>query len=549
MWTARTLALALAAASLPGVAAEAADRVIAHSGMAAPDQPPGTVVTALGPTSDQLLAPVVNRRGGILLFAQLSEPGGGPGLRSSALLLDGDVLSLVAAEDQQIPDLAGGDATVVAVDPRVLLDDGGRAALFALVDVPDEGLREGVWATDAAGDLRLVVREGQVLPQNDPVSPVFGWEFSDLTADDVYFGGGRTGFLATAADPADPFDTVAGIWSERPTVWPRELRVVARDGADTDFSGTSPSAVNGRGETVFRANVPGGQSIWSESGGVLAQVAQVGSDAGGDVTFSSFGEPDMNDNGNTAWRASFSDHPDGAANGLWKQMPLTAGVIVVEGIVAPGMPDVNGDGVPDYVFGSFANDRFRPLVNRDGHVAFLAQVRTPDFSDQLTGIWTDRNGGLDLLEAVALEGDHPPGLPPDAVFTTFDRYSLVINSHGEIAFKAGWERPGTTTAWGIWAERDGALELVASAVLSGADGGDLIQLPGGATFEAELLFFAGGSGNQDGRPSGFSDTGDVVYRAAEVGGAGLEAIVVDRWDLFTDGFESGDVTRWSAAVP
>jgi len=523
----------------------AGGRVIAYTGMDAPGQPPGTVVNGLGSLADHVRGPVINSSGEILLFAELSEPGLSTGLRSSVLRHDGDLLSLIAAEDQQAPDLPGSSSTLVVISPRIVLDDAGRGCFFATVDVAGDTYRDGLWATDASGDLRLVVREGQTLPQSDPVSPVFGWQFSDLTDGSWFFGGGRAGFWATAADPAAPSSTVDGLWSERPAVWPRELRVVARGGADTDFGGVNPSGVNSHGETIFRANVPDGPSIWSEAGGVLTQVAQAGSGAGGDVTFTSFGEPDMNDVGNSAWRASFSDHPSGAASGIWKQMPLTAGVVAVEGMVAPGLPDLNGDGVSDYVFGLFGN--VRALISRDGPVAFLASAHTLDFSDQLRGVWTDRNGGLDQLELVALVGDRPPGLPPGAEFVSFDRESLVINANGDIAFKAQWQSPDASQAWGIWAEQGRKLTLVAKAVLSGADTGDIVVLPDGTQFETRFVYLAGATGNEDGRPSGFSDNGDLVYRAAE--SSGDSAILVVDLGLFVDGFESGDTGAWSGVEP
>jgi hypothetical protein len=48
--------------------------------------------------------------------------------------------------------------------------------------------------------------------------------------------------------------------------------------------------------------------------------------------------------------------------------------------------------------------------------------------------------------------------------------------------------------------------------------GDTVRLPDGSTVTIQALQFAGGSGNEDGRPSGFSDNGQIVYRIIDSGG-------------------------------
>jgi len=534
-------------------------RVPAFVGMAVPGMPDRTFTSLGGATI--LAPPAVNAAGEVAFWAQISDPGVSFGSTETIWSTTGGSLSLVAIEGEPAP----GGGVFVTLAQAILIDDAGSVAFGALVDADGDlgtntDLRLGVYVLEGE-ELRQVMREGQTIPQPDPVSPVFGFQFSSLGAfanflapfsgDPYLFAGGRAAVSAQASPaPGDPasIGTVTGIWSEQPATLSRALTLLARSGPDTNFSGLSlggdPDGINGLGWAIFDAMVtipdpdrpPGSDleiivpSIWSENGGSLTQVVQaLGRDPG---DFTGFGaRPDINDAGNAAFEAGFLD-PDGLqSSGIFKQVGGgTAGLVVAAETVAPGTSDLSGDGTPDFLFSSFGN----PLLSDADSVVFLATATTPDQSQSVRAIWTDRAGGLLQLVPVAFVGDPAPGLPAGTVYTAFPDFgenaNFAVNAAGDVAFFAEFEAPDGTQGTGIWAEREGELRLVVQAVLSAPPGAlvqpDVLPLPDGGSLVAELLNFVGGSGNSDGRMSGFSDTGEVAFRAIQSSGPGGSAIFV-----------------------
>jgi len=513
-------------------------RVVAFEGGPVPGMPDRVFTGGFSP-------PVINARGDIAFATDLSAPNSQFGNTGSIWFTEEGLLLPLAIEGDPTPEANGSGRTYASMGERVLIDDAGHVAFGSSIEGGGGANGLGLFAQGPDG-LRTVVREGEALPQDDPVSPVFGHRFDDLgfptnfaspySGHEYLFAGGRAAFSAEADtdDPDSTVDRVRGYWSERPNLFDRELQVLVRDGEDTDFSNIStfgqPSAISGRGETIFTASasVPddGGagektvQAILSDAGGSVKFIAQTGSEAGGDVSFDRLGgRPSINDAGNAAFRAGFDDLPGDEDSGLFKQTPLQAGILVAEGTVAPGTADTSGDGTPDFVFADFANDSSSPLINKNGNVVFNAVVRRPDGSDPRRGIWTDREGGLLQLELIALVGEQAPGLPEGTVFTSLGaaEEGLVINANDDVAFTAGFEAPDETQGRGIWAERDGELRLVVKRVFVSGDQdlvvSDEIRLPDGEMLEVDGIGFAGGSGNEDGRMSGFSDEGEIVFAA------------------------------------
>lgn len=524
------------AASTPSTALALPSRIIAYTGGPVPGMP-DRVISGFGGTG-LFAPPVLNASGEVAFWSNLSDPGsqfGGTGVIWSTAP---GQLAPVAMEGTSAP--SGG--TYTSFSRRLLLDDAGHVAFGGVVDGTDLAL----FAQGSDG-LRTVVREGQIVPQSDPISPVFGYEFTSLGANfgTVYngnpyvFNGGRVAFGANAASPDDPgsgIGPVTGIWGERPTIFPRELQVIVRDGEDTDFSvstGSQPSAMNGLGETFLHVNTVAPnpdnpdvmvpiQAIVADTYGGFVFVAQTDADAGGDASITSLGNhPGVNDAGNVAFQTRFNDLGGSDDSGIFKQFPGggPAGVVVTEGAVAPGTDDINGDGTPDFVFGDLAaNNGASPLINANGNVAFEATVAHPNNTEAHSVIYTDRDGGLLQLDLVAEQFDEAPGLPQGSIFTSLAPLgpnSIVINDDDAVAFQANFETPGGSEGTGIWVDRDGVLILAAKAVnQTGSDGltGDVFTLPDGTTTTASFLQFAGGSGNQDGRPSGFGDNGEIAFR-------------------------------------
>jgi len=525
-------------------------RVVAFEGGPVPGMPDRVFTGGFSP-------PVINEGGDIAFATDLSVPNSQFGNTGSIWFTEEGLLLPLAIEGDPTPEANGSGRTYSNFGERVLIDDAGHVAFGSSIEGGSVSRGLGIF-TQGPDGLRTVVREGETLPQDDPVSPVFGHRFDDLgfptnfasaySGHEYLFAGGRGAFSAEA-DTDDPDSTVGrvrGYWSERPNLFPRELQVLVRDGEDTDFSGIStfgqPSAISGRGETIFTASasMPDDdgtgeeivQAILSDDGGSVKFIAQTGSEAGGDVSFDRLGgRPSVNDAGNAAFRAGFDDLPGDEDSGIFKQTPVQAGIVVAEGAVAPGTEDTNVDGTPDFVFADFANDSNSPLINKSGNLAFNARVTRPDGSDVRPGIWTDREGGLLQLELIALTGEQAPGLPEGTVFTSLGsaEESLVINANDDVAFTAGFEASDGTRGIGIWAERDGELRLVVKRVFDSGDQdlvvSDEIRLPNGEMLEVEGIGFAGGSGNDDGRMSGFSDEGEIVF-AADGNSSTAGAIVV-----------------------
>ncbi len=186
-----------------------------------------------------------------------------------------------------------------------------------------------------------------------------------------------------------------------------------------------------------------------------------------------------------------------------------------------------------------------PLLNNTGQVAFIATLGGPGTNRGTRGAWIERNGTLEL---VTKTGTAAPGLT--TTFTSIDR--LAINDGGQIALttrllngrEAIWSKgddglelvaqsgspaPGTEPGvnfgpfvtnpilnergelafytllagdrgQGVWAERGGSLELIASS------GQPAPGTPEGVTFSKQGFS----------QPA-FNDNGSVAFRAGIVG--------------------------------
>jgi hypothetical protein len=121
--------------------------------------------------------------------------------------------------------------------------------------------------------------------------------------------------------------------------------------------------------------------------------------------------------------------------------------VVLSGQPAPGTPS----GV---VYRDF--NQFYFSLNDAGQVAFLGYLTGPDVGGFNEGIWSEGYGSLAL---VAREGDHPPDT---SEFVRFDSLAFtVLNNSGQVAFWSRVHESFITSGTGIWAQRLGALSLVA----------------------------------------------------------------------------------------
>ncbi len=488
---------------------------------------------------DVYAAPVINAAGDLAFWANLNPIGGGA--TGNAIFFEQNgVITPLAVAGQSIPTMHGATYDSV-LGRRLIIDHAGGVAFNIQFD--HAGGTDQAIMVGGAVPLRTAVYVGQTVPQPDPQSLVFGWEFSSLGAgvnfinpyngEQFVFNGNQVAFQASITNPDGP-GSLQGIWTERPLGGPPTgLGVVARSGADTDFNPQDTLSISPIGEVMFLSSVsPGDGGTFNAIATYtndISYIAQSGSDAGGDITFTGFsGLPGFNQAGQAAFVAGFSDLPD-SNSGIFKSNDPN-GIIATEGIIANGTPDLSGDGVPDFTFNHFGSGS-APLLNAQGNTVFWARASTPDNSLSHTGLWTDRTGTLTSLQPIALDGDQVPGLAPG---TTFNNIALaninnvVINANDDVAFYAQIRRPDNSLDFGLFAEVDGVLQLIVAT-------GESWTLPGGETRTITEISFLGGSGNQDGRTSGFSDHGEIAFRLQFQGGSnGL--FVVN-----TTGFLAGDL--------
>src|SRR5262249_50319876 len=126
-------------------------------------------------------------------------------------------------------------------------------------------------------------------------------------------------------------------------------------------------------------------------------------------------------------------------------------------------------------------------------------------------IYAERGGSLVVI---ARAGDHAPGTSFGTTFQALDA-SPVINASGRVAFAASLSGPGVTqnaNDRGIWAETDAGLALIART-------GDPYDVTKDDRRTISSLSFIGGSGQQDGRPSGFNDAGQVAFASSFADGS------------------------------
>lgn len=151
---------------------------------------------------------------------------------------------------------------------------------------------------------------------------------------------------------------------------------------------------------------------------------------------------------------------------------------------------------------------FPPMLNDAGKVLFVGRLESGPFVTDY-GIWSDALGSLTLI---AREGDPAPGT--GVAFGDLDpqAYSLAFNNHGHVAFEAGLQGAGVTSAndSGIFTDSPGSLTLVAR------EGSQAGGLPMGVNYadDGSLLTF------------GYGDT-EVLAFATRLSGPGVIQTVND----------------------
>ena len=498
------------------------------------------------------------------------------------------VYRVVALTGQEAPGTNGALFSAGGFQLPVI-DESDRVAFVAGLDsTAPSGTRAGIWS-EGPGSLTLIAREGDTAPQTSNQFTPF---FSDLIINDL----GQVAFRGVLRGEGVSAGNDRGVWSEGKG----DLALVAREGDSAPGTGeiftllTNPLVFNNLGHTAFRANLSGStgtDSVWSESNDLLAPVGRTSLiQPPPDGSFTSFRNPVMDSDSRSCFYASVSGPP--GEHTVQSEGPGSLQAIAQSGASAPGCdlnndsfpygsvdiePDINNDGltafngicalptgvlaalwketkptqtdrasngpgasqnVVELVAMEFDNapdtaESFRnfdsPVISHSGKIAVRAFLYGSATAN--VGYWSDT---FDSLALVTRKGAQAPGYAPGVTFTFVTPTSLIpaMNGDGDLAFIGTVEGPGIdgTNNVGVFAEVGGTLELIVRT-------GQIIEIEPGKEKTVGHLGFITATGNEDGRPSAFNDSGRLTFFARFTDG--IEGILVaDTGDpIFRWGFE------------
>lgn len=364
------------------------------------------------------------------------------------------------------------------------LNDAGEVVFSGTLEQGTGGVTasndRGLWIVDAERRTRLIAREGSPAPGGPP-----GSVFASMSQLPVLNDRGQvafTGFLRLGVGGVTFADS-AGVWGPDGS---SDLTLLAREGneapgepAGAIFDGFNEVGLDGSGRLVIRSVLrvgPGGVTTddrfgsWQLGPGeglqLLVRPNAQAPDLDPGITFRSSSVPAIG-GGAIAFTAFLGFVGFLDDTGIWVSDSGASPVLAFrEGEPAPGLPTETLSG-----FGF-------PILNREGRMAFSAQLRDGFGSSSGVGLWTPIEGGGHRL--LARTGMEAVGAPPGAVFGNRSIFP-ALNGAGRVAFRGGLERGvgGTTNLndSGIWVEGpDGNLELVA------LEGTQAPGLPPGAMF-------------------------------------------------------------------
>ena len=493
------LAGALFAIPMPGLSQNL--RIVAATGTPAP-------AAGLGVTINAGFSPVINDAGRVAFNASLAGPNVTNSNRSAIYIETGAGLALVARAGNAAP--GAGSGAVFDSPSSIVINNAGQIAFVATVTgtgVTGDN-NDGTWA-GTAGNLRLVVRESAPAP-GPPAGLVFNTLSTPFTP--LLDGLGKVAFFGDAVSTTNRY---FGYWQE-------SAGVISTIAIKFQQAPTFPAGVlftdqvsrpvqNDAGRLAFATSLNGApanadQVIWSNVGGSLQTVVRENDRAPGTpagIVFNSVvTTPVINNAGQLAFlgevRGSGVDNNNN--QGIWSTAGGALHLIAREAAAAPG--------------GGVFSELTPPVINRLGETAFTG----------FTGVWAEEGASL---QRVATAGQSAPGTAAGVTFVTNSFDQLVFNGLGQTAFKAMLTGPGVTidNDIGLWAQDStGLLRRIARE-------GDSVEISPGVFRTLLTLAFLGGeqstvgshstgTGNEDGRQSGFNDVGDLAFAASFIGGGG-----------------------------
>ncbi len=479
-------------------------KTVALTGIAAPDISPSVVFSDFG-------VPVLNRNGATAFVSTLSGTEVDR-TNDSAIFSEGkngNIIRLVAREGEAA---AGADMHFLNFgDP--LLNGSGNTAFFSQLR-EGRSTDRGIFNEGSSIGLTLVARSGDAALGAGVNFFGFG--------DPVFNSSGQMAFTNTLRGTGVSFRNDLAILRGRES---NAFALLAREGdaapgtlAGVSFGGQftfGDPVLNSRGQTAFLSRLVGaeignafnrGIFLAGSNGGLelLVREGDPAPETGTGITFGSVSSPAINDNGLTAFQArltgtgvegtnQYAIYSESGGNGL--------ALVTRTGDQAPG----TNAGVNF----SFLNS---PVINGSGQAAFRASL-TGEGSGSLSrsGIFKENPSG-DLVK-VARDGEIAPGTNAGRTFGGRAAFGdPVLNGRGQTAF-VGFLNGGH----GIFAEdTNGVLQLIART-------GQLLDVsddPLTPDFRTvnDLKFFTG-SGNEDGRRSGFNNVGQLAFFASFTDGS------------------------------
>ena len=394
------------------------------------------------------------------------------------------------------------------------------------------GTRESIWLDDS-GALNLIAQAGGHAPH-----PSADLRFERFETPIALNGDGQASFFSRTRDKENEAVHGSGLWiadKGGSTAAASAGGPALSNDVQVAFSAQSFEApfgadavVNAAGATLFRGFVEGAgvdeansMGLWSygASAGLqlLVRAGDKVPDASGHRFVSFPGIPTINSAGDTAFLAFTSGGRQGdrgAAIGVAEDMSLGVFVRIAAGDVSRVL--ALGDAAPGIGGDVHLIDLFDPIMNGSRGIAVLAAVwgvGVGAFNE--TGLWSNAMSSDGGLRLVARQGDAAPGGDSGFVFGVFLEPSL--NARGQTAFMAsGYKRPGDSivdSAFGIWGQdRNGVLRQVVRV-------GQEIELASNDVKTIAALSFTSETGNEDGKPRGLNDSGQLVFRATFVDGS------------------------------
>jgi hypothetical protein len=377
-----------------------------------------------------------------------------------------------------------------------------RQVLYGQMPGGTEIARQGITvAPGFAGGLYATVASGQATNDTGQVAFVGSVSGGDATvASDLGLFAGAAGNLKLVAREGVAAPTATGTTPVFSTFFDKRINTSGQVGFAAGLSGAGVTATNDR--TIY---------VWTsgEGGaGTLALAAQTGSPAPGtplNVNFSQIDDiPDFNDLGEVAFRGQLIGDGVITSNnsGIWAGTPGDVQLVMRAGNPSPLA------GI------TFRSPQPGPRINDDGDVAFFSSISgTGVTTSNDSALWATTSEGIQL---VAREGMQAPGTAAGTIFGLSDTL-LAFNDLGQVAFTSPISGGGSSAAnnRGLWAGAPGELQLIARE-------GDVIDLdPGPGELLKTIsgnngISFGFGMNNpfsNDSASAAFNDDGQIAWRA------------------------------------